>query len=235
MSLLHHNPNGEYELSLSAWGRGVLCEDDLLDFQKPDAILAGFREEYGRSPLDISLFIEDSFACGYDYGFTGVDSALLEKFETLRELILPDSVTELDLTPGLLKILRENNTLIRGTFDSFAERFAAENGLRFRPSDYQFAVYFFEPAHEATVMTLVFLKNGKVRIREDISSPGSSAGNTFGGTFWYDISRDFFRTKTAEQIAERFRNVIYNATVEDGRLASFIEKAKTHRYFMGKN
>ena len=40
MSLLHHEfhpgSNDKYELSFSAWGEGILCEDALLDIQKPD-------------------------------------------------------------------------------------------------------------------------------------------------------------------------------------------------------
>ena len=235
MSLLNHEFDADYELELSAWGRGVLSEADLLDFQQVDTILGEFQEEYHRFPRDISLFIEDPMSAGFDYGFTGVDTALLEKLTTLRELILPDSVTHIDMTPRLSEMLKKNDTLIRGTFDSFAERFANENGLRFRHSDYVFAQYLFEPAQESTTMILQFLKDGSVRIEEKISSPGSSAGNTFGGSFYYKRSRNFFREKTAEQIAEDFRAVIYDATVADGRLAEFIEKAKTHKMYMGKN
>ena len=91
---------------------------------------------------------------------------------------MPDSITDIKMTPTLEKILKENNTLIRGTFNSFAERFANENGLNFRHSDYRFAYYFFEPAQESTELNLIFSRDGTVTIEEKISSPGSSAGNT---------------------------------------------------------
>ncbi|MBQ9886673.1 MAG: hypothetical protein IJM37_07440 [Lachnospiraceae bacterium] len=235
MSLLHYEFNLDYELMLSAWGRGILQESDLIYQQKPDSIFSKFYNKFNRYPTDISLFIDDPMAYGYDYGFTGVDTALLEKLETLSELILPDSITHIDVTPELERIIKKNNTLIRGNFDSYAEQFAVEYGLRFRPSDYIFATHYYEYAHESTIMSLVFGRDGSVQIKEDISSPGSSAGNTFGGTFYYKLSRQFYKEKTAEQIAEQFRNVIYDATIEDGRLAAFIEKAKTHKIYMGKN
>ena len=78
--------------------------------------------------------MKDSRGYGSETGYIGVDTALLEKLETLKELILPDTITHIDLTPKLEKILKDNDTLIRGSFDSFAESFAKENGLRFRPA-----------------------------------------------------------------------------------------------------
>jgi hypothetical protein len=41
--------------------------------------------------------------------------------------------------------------------------------------------------------------------------------------------------KTAEQIAEMFGQRTKKTILEDGRLAAFIEKARTHKIFMGKN
>lgn len=42
-SLLDHDYNKEYDRSLSAWGDGMLAESELLDFHKPDAIIADGR------------------------------------------------------------------------------------------------------------------------------------------------------------------------------------------------
>ena len=159
---------------------------------------------------------------------------MLEKFETLKELILPDSVTDIDVTPKLDEILKKNGTLIRGTFDSFAERFAAKLGLHFRPKDYTFANYFFEPTQESTSLTIIFKRNGSVEIEEKISSPGSSAGNTFGGSFFYSLDKEFYK-QSAEDVASQFRNALNDAILESGRLAAFMEKARTHDYYKGKN
>ena len=233
MSLLHYSMDGEYELSLSAWGEGILDDSTLFHSMRSNYVFSAFRQQHGRDPRDISLVVEDSSACGYC--FTGISTDFLEKLETLKELVLPDPVTHLDMTPALEHILKSNDTLIRGSFGSFAQRFAAENGLHFRPADYVFTRYMYEPVQEGTTMTLVFRRDGRVQVREDISSPGSSAGSTLGGTFWYDLPTDFFRTQTAEEIAEHFRAVIYDKTIADGKLADFLQKAKNQGYFTGAN
>ena len=84
-------------------------------------------------------------------------------------------------------------------------------------------------------MTLVFRRSGNVEIKEVCSSPGSSAGNTFGGTFTYPLRSDFCETQTAEEIAGGLSMDARRAILEDGRLAAFMEKARTHAYYKGKN
>ena len=234
MSLLDHDFDTEYDLSLSAWGDGILAESDLLFFQKPDAILEEYKKKHGRYPESISLLLKDSPGYGSETGFTGLDTAFLEKLATLKELILPDTITHIDLTPALEKIFRDNDTLIRGSFDSFAESFANGNGLRFRPADLIFAEFEDTRWREFTVMTLIFKRNGSVEIKETSSSPGSSAGNTFGGSFTHSLPCDFYMTQTEEEIAKRFDKDAREAIVSDGRLAGFIEKAKTHGFYRDK-
>ena len=233
MSLLDFEFDSEYDLKLSAWGRGTVKDSNFNI--RLDTIYKKFQKEYSREPKDVSLFIEDTFAYGYDYGFTEIDTAYLEKSEKLKELILPNSITNIDMTPTLEQILKRNNVLIRGSFDSFAEKFAAENHLHFRPADFLFAKDFFEPAQETTLLTMTFARNGNVVVEISVSSPGSSAGNTFGGTFYRDLPKNFYNVKTAEQIAEMFGQRTKKTILEDGRLAAFIEKARTHKIFMGKN
>ena len=235
MSLLDHVFDTEYDLSLSAWGDGTLTESDLLYFHKPDAIIEEYIKKHSRYPGSISLLLKDSRGYGSETGFTGIDTSFLEKLETLKELILPDTITHIDLTPALEKIFRDNNTLIRGSFDSFAEKFANENGLCFRPADFIFADFEDTRWHEFTVMTLIFKRNGSVEIKETSSSPGSSAGNTFGGSFTHSLPRDFFEAQTADEIAERFDKDAREAIISDGRLAAFIKKAKTHDFYRDKN
>ena len=234
-SLLDHDYDTEYDLSLFAWGDGILKESELLDFQKPDAIMGEYKKKRRRFPRSISLLLADTRGYGSDAGYTGVDTAFLEKLETLRELILPDTVTNIGLTPELEKILRDNDTLIRGSFDSYAEKFAKEHGLHFRPADFIFADFEDTRWHESTTMKLIFKRNGNAIIKETSSSPGSNAGNTFGGSFTYSLPRDFYKTQTAEDIAERFSKDAREAIISDGRLAVFIEKAKTRKYYTEKN
>ena len=233
MSLLHHCFDRSYALELSARGRGEISEKALEI--SLDEIFAEYASEKGGYPIDISLFIEDTLAYGYDYGFTSIDTAFLEKLDTLKELILPDSITEITMTPKLEKLLKGNSVLIRGTFDSFAEKFAADNGLNFRHRDMFLASYEFAPAHETTSLTLQFDRDGSARIEESVSSPGSSASHCFGGTFYHELDREFFLHKSAEDIADMFGKGLHNALVENGRLAAFLEKAKTHKLYKGKN
>ena len=233
MSLLDYEFDSEYDLMLSAHGKGTVKEG--IFHTSLSTIYRKFKKEYAREPRDVSLLIEDTFACGYGYGFTEIDTAFLEQLNTLAELILPDSITNITMTPTLEQILKRNNVLIRGSFDSFAERFAAENHLHFRPSNFLFAKYVFEPAQETTLMTMMFKRNGNVVVEISVSSPGSSAGNTFGGTFYRDLPKNFYKVKTVEQIAEMFGQMSRKTILEDGRLAAFVEKAQTHKIFMGKN
>ena len=235
MSLLECEFGMEYDIMLSAWGEGVLSESSLLDFQQPDVILEKYKKEYRRNPKSISLYVQDPMAVGYDYGYTGVDSAFLEKLATLKELILPPSVSAIQMTPKLENILTDNNTLIRGTFDSFAESFARENKFRFRHSDFVFAEYESERPPESTQLTMQFKRDGSVVIREDVSSSGTSASNTLGGSFYHSISTEFYKTNTAEEIAGMFSEDLRDVILKDGRLAEFIEKAKTHKSFIGAN
>ena len=235
MSLLDHDFDTEYDLSLSAWGDGILAESDLLYFQKPDAIIEEYKKKHRRYPGSISLLLKDSRGYGSETGYTGIDTAFLEKLETLKELILPDTVTHIDLTPALEKIFRVTHTLIRGSFDSFAESFAKDNGLRFRPADLIFAEFEDTRWRESTTLKLIFKRNGSAEIKEICSSPGSNAGNNFGGSFIHPLPRDFYMTQTAEEIAKRFSKDAYEAIISDGSLANFIEKAKTHDFYRDKN
>ena len=170
-----------------------------------DKIFGRYKKKCGGFPAQISLLIRDTLAAG------------------------------LEMTEKLEKILKENNTLIRGSFDSFAERFAAQNGLNFRHRDFLFASSYFEPAFESTTLTMMFSRDGSVVIEEKVSSPGSSAGNTFGGEFYKTLESDFFMHKTAEEIADMYRDDIRNAIIEKGLLADFIEKARTHDLYTGEN
>lgn len=102
-------------------------------------------------------------------------------------------------------------------------------------SDYDFACYVIESVSESTVLTLVFNRDGSVIIKESVNSPGISAGNCLGGTLYHKLRKDFYKKKTASEIAGMFRGALSDSISEDGRLERFIELAKTHRMYMGKN
>lgn len=232
----------EYDLSLFAFGEGILSEKDLQDYHKPDTIFDEFKQENDRFPKEISLLFRDTLARGMEYGFTGVDPALLEKMKTLKELILPDSIKRIDMTRELHHLLRANDTLIRGTFDSYAEEFAGSYGIHFRPSDLVFAEHNVgrDACGEGIKLTLVFKRDGSVCIKEEIYSSIPSRGSVLGTTNNYSLNRDFFDSQTMEQITEPFgsepsKREVYDEITRDGRLAEFIGKAKEHKYYKGDN
>jgi hypothetical protein len=232
VSILHSIFNGEYDIEFEVRGNGTVSNEAFdLDVNRA---FERYKEECGGEPRDLSLVIEDTLKSGFDYGFTEVETAFLERLENLKELILPDSITEIKMTDKLERILKENNTLIRGSLDSFAERFAAEMGLNFRPADFIFARHVFAKVQEITLLTVQFNRDGSVQIRSDVDSPGSSAGNSFGGVFYNEIPSDFWLNTTAEEVSAMYLG-LDDVVVKDGRLADFIEKAKEHKIFTGKN
>ena len=232
MSILHSIFNGEYDIEFEVRGNGTVSNEAFdLDVNRA---FERYKEECGGEPRGLSLVIEDTLKSGFDYGFTEVETAFLERLENLKELILPDSITEIKMTDKLERILKENNTLIRGSLDSFAERFAAEMGLNFRPADFIFARHVFAKVQEITLLTVQFNRDGSVQIRSDVDSPGSSAGNTFGGVFYNEIPSDFWLNTTAEEVSAMYPG-LDDVVVKDGRLADFIEKAKEHKIYTGKN
>ena len=235
MSLLHSYDDREYDLTLEAFGGGVV--EDASFSHSLDEVLRDFRMEHGRDPIDVSYIIEDTKSYQLDYWFTAIAPGYLEQLPTLKELVLPGSVESVGMTPPLEKLLRGNKTLIRGEFDSYAESFARAYGLPFRPADLVIARHELESVHEITVLTLTFRRDGTCCVKEDINSPGSSAGNSFGGTFLHELPRAFYRVKTAEQVAEGFRTILETAILEDGRLEEFIAKAreKDKSLYWGRN
>eukprot|EP00833_Pecoramyces_ruminatium_P015156 jgi/Orpsp1_1/1189188/evm.model.d7180000070108.1 len=100
-----------------------------------------------------------------------------------------------------------------------------ENGSATLPKEFCFLNNFNEKHYETTILTLYFRKDGSAFIEEEYSTPGSAAGNTFGGKFYRDLPRDFWREFTDVQIAEMYPSLT-GEILRDGRLAEFIERLK---------
>ncbi|MBR4838920.1 MAG: hypothetical protein IK005_00415 [Paludibacteraceae bacterium] len=230
MSILYSKFDAEYDVELEARGNGEICE---VSFEGSlDSIYERYKESHGNMPRSLSLNIVDTFASGYDYGFTSVDSGYLERLEALKELILPKSIKEIKLTEKLKQILRDNNVLIRGAFDSYAEQFAKEQQLNFRPVDFVFASY--DGQHESMVLTMMFKRDGRVVVEVSLSSSGSSAGNSLGWISYKELPAEFWKNLSVEQVA-KLSTSAYPAVLADGRLADFMEKAKLRVIYTGAN
>ena len=225
MSILYSKFDQAYDVELEARGNGEISE---VNFEVSlDSIYDRYKESHGGMPSSLSLNIVDTLALGYGYGFTSIDSAYRERLVALKELILPNSIKEISLTEKLKRILRENNVLIRGVFDSFAERFAEEQNLNFRPIDFVFASY--DGQHESTVLTMLFKRDGRAVVEECISAENSSDWVSYK-----ELPMEFWKNLSCEQVANLFPSG-YNAILADGRLANFMEKAKLHVIYSGAN
>ncbi len=51
----------------------------------------------------------------------------------------------------------------------------------------------------------------------------------------HSLKKDFYLTDSAEEIGARIGKRACEEIIKDGRLADFIEKAKVHGYYTGKN
>ena len=101
--------------------------------------------------------------------------------------------------------------LVRGWYDSFGERFARENGLRFRQADIWVGAVPGREYHSGTCLVFRFDEEGKPYCFFDEGSQGWAASNSGGGTRKQALEEDFFVGQTVESLAEclpYFRNVI---------------------------
>ena len=96
--------------------------------------------------------------------------------------------------------------LIRGEYETIAERFADENGLRFLHSDIHLAYEDIEIAQEHDIITLRFHENGSSDIHYNCFTPGSSAGSYGGGEYANPLPRDFYVGCTIDDFANNFLN-----------------------------
>ena len=64
-------------------------------------------------------------------GITGLGEGYLEAFPRIDCLILSRTVESVSTSPELEKRLRKNKVLIRGEYNTFAEKFAQEKELKF--------------------------------------------------------------------------------------------------------
>jgi hypothetical protein len=62
-------------------------------------------------------------------GITEVKNGFLESFINLKELIIDSTVKNIEMTNELNELLKNNNVVIRGCYNTYAEKFAVENSL----------------------------------------------------------------------------------------------------------
>ncbi len=178
-----------YSGLLEVEGEGVLCREDTELWHKSGK---NWAKEYD------TLSVTE--------GITGLGDGYIEFFSHIDCLILSRTVETVAASPELLKSWRKRKVLICGEYETFAERFADENGLRFLHSDIHLADDDIEIAHEHDIITLRFHENGSSDIHYNCFTPGSSAGSYGGGEYANPLPRDFYVGCTIDDFANNFLN-----------------------------
>ena len=156
-------------------------------------------------------------------GITGLGEGYIEFFSHIDCLILSRTVESIAASPEFLKRWRKSKVLIRGEYNTFAERFAGENGLGFLHSDIHLADDDIEIAQEHDIITLRFHENGSNDIHYNCFTPGSSAGSYGGGEYANPLPRDFYVGCTIEDFANIFNERVRGQILSNETLKRFLE------------
>ena len=156
-------------------------------------------------------------------GITGLGEGYIEFFSHIGCLILSRTVESITASPEFLKRWRKSKVLICGEYNTFAERFAGENGLGFLHSDIHLADNDIEIAHEHDIITLRFHENGSSDIHYNCFTPGSSAGSYGGGEYANPLPRDFYVGCTIEDFANIFNDRVRGQILSNEKLKRFLE------------
>ena len=164
-----------------------------------------------------TLVIEKS-VCAVEKGF-------IEAFIHLKDLIVEADLKRIPVTPELENLLRRNKVIVRGTFNSAAEKLADSLGLTFIHKNITVARHYFEAHCENSVLTLSFQEGEDPFIWEDITSPGISAGNNGGGTLRRDLPKDFYKGGSIEEFSEHFGSCYTKKILANEELIAFLKEA----------
>ncbi|MBE6908964.1 MAG: hypothetical protein E7474_05100 [Ruminococcaceae bacterium] len=162
-------------------------------------------------------------------GITGLGEGYLDFFSNIGCLILSRTVESVAASPELDQKLCKNKVLIRGEYNTFAERFAQEKGLKFLHCDIPLAEDDIEIAHEHDIITLRFHENGSADIHYNCFTPGSSAGSYGGGEYARELPRDFYVGCSLEQFANNFPERLREQLTANEMLRRFLDAANSRK------
>lgn len=177
----------------------------------------------GLDPKEYLTLVIDKSVCRVAPGF-------IELFSNLKDLIVEADLDGIALTPGLEKLLRENQVILRGSYNSPAEKLAKKLGLRFIHKNIFLSRYCNREYGQSTELTLCFqYKEPPFIWREDMTS-GISAGNSGGGTVRTDYPDNFYVGYDAEKFAEDYVGAHHYEKVRSNEeLAAFLAEANRRR------
>ena len=169
-------------------------------------------------------------ALGLDGEVKEVEPDFFDLLPTINSVWLHNPECELHMTEKTIALFRKNSVVLRGAYDTAAERLAREYRLRFLHLDVELVSLgdYFERGVD--IITLRFFDNGSAYIHQDCRCQGSAPGQTGGGEISVDIPDDFYLSLTCEQIAEKCWHS--KDIIAGGVLAAFLEKAKRKGGFL---
>ena len=198
---------------------------------------SGLLEVEGKGPLvkeDAEVWPESDKNWAREYntlsfteGITAIREGYLESFPRIWCLIIGRTVESVSVSPELEKKLRKNKVLIRGEYNTFAEKFAQEKGLKFLHCDIPLADDDIEMAHEHDIITLRFHLNGSADIHYNCFTPGSSAGSYGGGEYANELPEDFYVGCTVEKFANIFNERVREQIMSNEMLRRFLDAANS--------
>lgn len=164
-------------------------------------------------------------------GITSIKPGFIESFPNLQDLIVEADLKKIECTPELEALLKKNNVVLRGRYNSPAEKLASRLGLRFIHKNIFLAVYINREYHESSELSLCFQEGEPPFFWRDDKTQGISAGNTGGGTVRTDLDEDFYvGVESAEAFADE---IVGRAFEEDTRknkeLDAFLKEANRRR------
>ena len=149
-----------------------------------------------------------------DDGISGAAGGFLETFFRLEKLILSESVQSIEETKELSAMLTNNHVIVRGIFDSFAEKFANAHRLRFVHSN----IFLAESSnhYETDVWTLRFEDSGTPYLHCNVHA-------YMGGEERRELPDGILEGCTLEEFAELFGESVTEQILQNKALQKFLE------------
>lgn len=152
---------------------------------------------------------------------------------TINELIIKNPECNVVMSDESIALFINNDVLIRGEFNTAAERFAKEYGLKFLHTNVELG-YDGEYYSAAGIdsVDLRFNKDGSAVLHLNNFCPGSSGGWSGGGEITDELPMDFYKTMTFEEVAARGWSSCREMIISNGILKGLLENAKAKGGFL---
>lgn len=170
------------------------------------------------NPKEFKTLVIEKSVCDVKKGF-------IESFPNLMDLIAEADIPSIPVTPELESLLKRNKVIVRGTFNSAAEKLANKLGLTFIHKNITVARHYDEQHSERTTLTLSFQKGESPFIWEDVVCPGWAASNNGGGTLRHDLPKDFYKGGSIEDFSNHFGSRYTESILKNAELTAFLKEA----------